>query len=104
MRCPASAGARYRIEEGDGPATAVRAEGWSLANEHVQVDVDPHDGTLAIAVDGLRVEGANRYVDGGDGGDTYNYSPPADDRIVDRPDVGAGRSARTRARCARACS
>ena len=75
----------YRIEQGDGPATAVRAEGWSLANEHVQVDVDPHDGTLAIAVDGLRVEGANRYVDGGDGGDTYNYSPPADDTTVDRP-------------------
>ncbi len=75
----------YRIEEGGGPTTAVRAEGRRLANEHVQVDVDPHDGTLAITVDGLRVEGANRYVDGGDGGDTYNYSPPSEDRIVDRP-------------------
>ncbi len=75
----------YRIEEGAGPTTAVRAEGRSLANEHVHVDVDPDDGTLAIAVDGVRVDGANRYVDGGDGGDTYNYSPPAEDRVVDRP-------------------
>ena len=75
----------YRIDEGEGPTTAVRADGYSLANEHVQVDVDPHDGTFAIAVDGVRIEGANRYVDGGDGGDTYNYSPPTDDRIVDRP-------------------
>ena len=75
----------YRIEEGEGPATALRAEGRSLANEHVQVDVDPDNGTLAIAVDGVRVAGANRYVDGGDGGDTYNYSPPTEDRVVDRP-------------------
>ncbi len=29
--------------------------------------------------------GANRLVDGGDGGDTYNYSPPDDDTVVDRP-------------------
>ena len=26
-------------------------------------------------------------VDGGDGGDTYNYSPPATDRLVERPDA-----------------
>jgi mannosylglycerate hydrolase len=76
----------YRIEDGDGPATPVRADGLTLANEQVQVDVDPLDGTFSIAVDGVRVVGANRYVDGGDGGDTYNYSPPTDDRIVDRPE------------------
>ena len=34
--------------------------------------------------DGLRVDGCGRLVDDGDGGDTYNYSPPADD-LVDRP-------------------
>ena len=28
----------------------------------------------------------NRYVDGGDGGDTYNYCPPATDTIVDTPE------------------
>ena len=76
----------YRIQEGHGPDTAVRADGFSIANEHVHVSVDPHDGTLAIEVDGVRVAGANRYVDGGDGGDTYSYSPPTADRVVDRPE------------------
>jgi mannosylglycerate hydrolase len=47
--------------------------------------VDPVDGTCTIEADGVRVAGANRYVDGGDGGDTYNYSPPAVDTVVDRP-------------------
>jgi alpha-mannosidase len=56
------------------------------ANGTVRVEVDPGDGTLTLESAGLRVTGLNRYVDGGDGGDTYNYSPPAADRIVDRPD------------------
>jgi mannosylglycerate hydrolase len=34
--------------------------------------------------DGVVVSGANRFVDGGDGGDTYSYSPPDDDTVVDR--------------------
>ncbi len=51
--------------------------GW-IANEHVRVDVDPETGTLAVtAADGLRAAGRNLYVDGGDAGDTYNWSPPA---------------------------
>ena len=33
-----------------------------------------------------RVAGLNRYVDGGDGGDTYNYSPPRGRHRVDRPE------------------
>ena len=72
-----------------------------LANEHVHVEVDPTDGTLTIEADGVRVTGANRYVDGGDGGDTYNYSPPTVDTVVDRPesvDVEATESGPVRAR------
>jgi len=76
----------YRAVEGDGPATAVRAEGLALENEHVRAVVDPSDGTLTVTCDGVTVAGLNRYVDGGDGGDTYNYSPPAVDTVVDRPD------------------
>ncbi len=76
----------YRAFDGEGPTTAVRAEGYELANEHVHVTVDPADGTVAMAVDGITVGGLNRYVDGGDGGDTYNYSPPAVDTLVDRPE------------------
>jgi alpha-mannosidase len=33
----------------------------------------------------VEVAGLDRLVDGGDGGDTYNYSPPADDEIIEDP-------------------
>ncbi|HEV3451673.1 MAG TPA: glycoside hydrolase family 38 C-terminal domain-containing protein [Acidimicrobiia bacterium] len=76
----------YRAVGGDGPATAVRAAGTRLENEHLTVAVDPDDGRLTIETrDGVRMEGLNRLVDGGDGGDTYNYSPPTVDQVVDRP-------------------
>ncbi|MET0275342.1 MAG: glycoside hydrolase family 38 C-terminal domain-containing protein, partial [Acidimicrobiia bacterium] len=64
----------------------VVAAGRVIENEFVRVEVDPVDGTLTIDADGVRLTGANRYVDGGDGGDTYNYSPPARDLIVDTPE------------------
>jgi len=74
--------------DGDGPPTELRATDHSLANEHIGVVVDGNDGTLTITTtDGIEIRGANRYVDGGDGGDTYNYSPPATDVLVDRPDA-----------------
>jgi hypothetical protein len=76
----------FRAVEGEGPGTGVRAEGFELGNEHLRVVVDPADGTLTLTCDGVTVAGANRYVDGGDGGDTYNYSPPARDTVVDRPE------------------
>ena len=75
----------YRAVEGAGPGSAVFADGPTLGNEHLRVEVDPEDGTLTIEADGVRVAGANRYVDGGDGGDTYNYSPPSVDTVVDCP-------------------
>jgi mannosylglycerate hydrolase len=81
----------YRSVDRDGPTSAVTAgadpEGTiALANEHLAVTVDHTDGTYAVAtVDGVVASGLGRLVDGGDGGDTYNYSPPAEDRIVDRP-------------------
>ncbi|HVW33573.1 MAG TPA: glycoside hydrolase family 38 C-terminal domain-containing protein, partial [Acidimicrobiia bacterium] len=71
---------------------AVRVErrpggGAVLDNGLIRVEVDPADGTLALATPGgLRVEKVNRYVDGGDGGDTYTWCPPALDRLVDEPD------------------
>jgi alpha-mannosidase len=75
----------YRAVGGDGPVTAVGAAPRALANEHLRVDV-ADDGTFSLTTDdGLALVGLGRLVDGGDGGDTYNYSPPATDRIVDSP-------------------
>ena len=62
--------------EGD-PATSL-----TLANGLTTVVVDAADGTFSV--DG--VPGYGRLVDGGDHGDTYNYSPPATDTLVDPPD------------------
>jgi hypothetical protein len=77
----------YRAVDGEGPATPVSAADDTLANEHLRVTVDTRDGTFAVATtDGVEIGGCNRLVDGGDGGDTYNYSPPARDTIVDGPE------------------
>ena len=56
--------------------------GVTLSNGRVTVEVDPSDGTFALN----GVGGYGRLIDSGDHGDTYNYSPPANDRVVDAPD------------------
>ena len=52
-----------------------------LTNGLVRIDVDPATGTFAL--DGTL--GYGRLVDGGDLGDSYNYSPPRQDSFVDSP-------------------
>ena len=59
----------------------------SLSNGLVEVIVDAQDGTFAI--DGLA--GYGKLVDDGDLGDSYNYSPPALDSVVDRPEAVSAR-------------
>ena len=77
----------FRAVEGDGPTTAVRAEGLELAQRaRARRWSIPTTAPSRSTVDGVTVAGLNRYVDGGDGGDTYNYSPPAIDTVVDRPE------------------
>ena len=83
---PAFGWRTFLVVDGEGPGSAVSAAGNVLQNEHLEVEVDPADGTVTISADGVTVTGANRYVDGGDGGDTYNYSPPADDTVIDLPE------------------
>jgi mannosylglycerate hydrolase len=68
------------VEEPADPADATGA--LVMTNGLVTVAFDRNDGTFAV--DG--VAGFGRLVDGGDHGDSYNYSPPAGDRIVDTPD------------------
>jgi alpha-mannosidase len=58
----------------------------SLRNRSIAIEV-ADDGTLTIEGGGVRLAGAGRIVDGGDFGDTYNYGPPAADRLVEEPSV-----------------
>ncbi len=56
-----------------------------LDNRLLRVEVE-RDGTLTLtSPDGVTVTGAGRIVDGGDVGDSYNYAPPAEDRLVSQP-------------------
>ena len=53
----------------------------TLDNGLVSVTVDDVSGTFSL--DGR--PGYGRLVDGGDLGDSYNYSPPRQDRLIDSP-------------------
>jgi mannosylglycerate hydrolase len=63
---------------------AVRVADRELDNGLVRVAI-ADDGTLTIDGSGVHLAGVGRLVDGGDYGDTYNYGPPATDRLVDQP-------------------
>ncbi|HUY63388.1 MAG TPA: glycoside hydrolase family 38 C-terminal domain-containing protein [Acidimicrobiales bacterium] len=69
----------------DHPVTVVEEPGGpvQMANGLTTVVVDSADGTFSLN----EVAGFGRLVDGGDHGDSYNYSPPAQDRLVDTPDA-----------------
>ena len=63
------------------PAEVHEREGIILSNGRVEVRLDVSTGTFAV--DGLA--GFGRLVDQGDLGDSYNYSPPANDEVIDMP-------------------
>ena len=70
------------------PVEVSEAEGSvALANGLVRVEIDLASGTFAL--DG--VPGYGRLVDGGDLGDSYNYSPPQQDSSVEVPESVAVR-------------
>ncbi|MGA2036556.1 MAG: glycoside hydrolase family 38 C-terminal domain-containing protein [Acidimicrobiales bacterium] len=77
---PATLSHPVTIEEAPGSTTGSATV--VMRNGLVTVEMDPSDGTFAV--DGLR--GFGRLIDGGDHGDSYNYSPPLSDRLVDAPD------------------
>jgi alpha-mannosidase len=63
-------------------ADAVSPHGErGLTNGIVTVEVDATTGTFSVN----GTPGFDRLVDDGDHGDTYNYSPPDDDTVVDTP-------------------
>jgi hypothetical protein len=59
----------------------VSVENDTMSNGLLTVAVDKTAGTLTIN----GTTGFDRLVDGGDQGDTYNYSPPDNDKIIDAP-------------------
>jgi hypothetical protein len=65
------------------PVTTSEDGGARMENGLVSVSIDPLSGTFSV--DGIA--GFGRLVDGGDLGDSYNYSPPRSDRIVDAPET-----------------
>jgi len=60
-----------------------------IENEFFRVEADPDDGTVTVTdkETGLILPGLNRFVDGGDRGDEYTFTPPERDLIVDRPEA-----------------
>jgi hypothetical protein len=76
-----------RPTEGDGPSSPLVTEPGVMANDHLRVAVDTTNGTVTLTTtDGVSVSDANRLVESGDGGDTYNYSPPTEDFAVEAPE------------------
>ncbi len=78
------------VPDDEGPRQpAAATEGAQIANEFFTVSADPKDGTLTVIdrSSGRAFAGLNRFVDGGDAGDEYNYSPPLEaDNFVRVPE------------------
>jgi mannosylglycerate hydrolase len=55
-----------------------------IENEYYSVSASPHDGTLLLRDkrSAAVYAGLNRFVDGGDCGDEYNFCPPAKDSLI----------------------
>jgi mannosylglycerate hydrolase len=62
---------------------AVTVTAATIDNSLVTVDVDERDGTFAIN----GIAGYGRFVDDGDAGDTYNWSPPDHQHVIDQPEA-----------------
>jgi mannosylglycerate hydrolase len=59
----------------------------SIENEFYTVSVSAQDGTFTV-IDkqtGAAFAGLNRFIDGGDVGDLYNYCPPEHDMLISEP-------------------
>ena len=68
-----------------GDVPAARRTERRLTNGLVDVAI-ADDGTFSIDGNGVSLSGIGRLVDGGDVGDSYNYAPPATDRLVEIAD------------------
>jgi mannosylglycerate hydrolase len=78
---------RYEPKPLTNLVAATEASGAVTLSNGLTTVVVEADGTFSI--DGLK--GFGRLVDSGDHGDTYNYSPPEHDTVVDTPVASAVR-------------
>lgn len=60
---------------------------YIIQSDCLSAELNPHDSTLTVTdkATGKVYQGLNRFVDGGDCGDTYNFCPPPHDSHQDRP-------------------
>jgi alpha-mannosidase len=79
-----------RVVEEAPHATTQPAKPSIIQNEFFHVEASSLDGTLTILDlrSGRRYSGLNRFEDGGDCGDEYNYCPPLHDVLI-QPQVRA---------------
>ncbi len=78
----------YRLETSSSPRTAAGSSASpAIESKLFRVDADRNDGTLTVTDrrTGRVLSGLNRFVDGGDKGDEYNYCAPEEETIVDAP-------------------
>ncbi|MBI2912715.1 MAG: hypothetical protein HYY03_02205, partial [Chloroflexi bacterium] len=79
---------RVEYGEAEAPGTRNQEPGTrGIENEFFRLTADPADGTLTLEDrrSGDVLPGLNRFVDGGDRGDEYNYCPLGRDELIERP-------------------
>jgi alpha-mannosidase len=78
--------ATFQIKTRERTSSAIEQPTF-IENEFFRVEPNKQDGTLAITdkSTGTVYIGANRFVDGGDRGDLYNYCPPERDTLIMQP-------------------
>jgi len=78
---------KYQASSIEHQASSTEHQASSIENEFFIVEADPTDGTLTITdrQTGAVYRGLNRFVDGGDRGDEYNFCRPEEDQLVAAP-------------------
>jgi mannosylglycerate hydrolase len=79
-----SADGRDKSAPTGAPTSALANGARSIENEWFRVEADANDGTLTVTDKrtGAVLSGLNRFVDGGDVGDLYNYCSPTQDTLI----------------------
>ena len=82
-------GSRHSERSEESPISNLQSSTPTIENEFFRVEASLDAGALTITdrATGRAFQGFNRFVDGGDRGDEYNYCRPEHDRPVDRPDT-----------------